>query len=308
MEATVGAASISRLPAVRMGEEVGRRTRVKATSIISMSESSLCTLQRNRQLTDFSAFAQLFGSMGAPPGAQGAQRPGGPGGAMPNPLAAIFGNLFGQGPTGQLGDAVFSNEQFDQVMSQLMEQQQSGSAPGPATEAAINALPKKKVSEEMLDETSKQAECSICMDNVTVGEEVLELPCAHWFHGECVKAWLSEHDTCPICRTGIMPREGSRDTARAPTEAPLHNEDPFELARRESGTREHPFVVPESPAADRRRPNPRRHSNDMPSSSRNCTDRRDGGGAGITGRVRNFFGGSGSSNGQNDAGKSTNGR
>lgn len=229
---------------------------------------------------------------------------------MASPFAQIFGNLFGQGPTGQLGDAVFSNEQFDRVMSQLMEQQQSGSAPGPATEAAINALPRKKVTDDMLDETTKQAECSICMDNVTVGEEVLELPCSHWFHGECVRAWLTEHDTCPICRTGIMPKEGSRDTARAPTEAPLHNEDPFELARRESGTRDHPFVVPESPAADRRRPNPRRHSSDQPSSS-SRNDSGDGGGGGITGRFRNFFsggGGGGSSNNQNNEGKSNSGR
>ena len=45
-----------------------------------------------------------------------------------------------------------------------------------------------------------------------VGDTVTVLPCSHWFHHECIRAWLGEHDTCPHCRKGIMPRDpGTED-------------------------------------------------------------------------------------------------
>ncbi len=37
----------------------------------------------------------------------------------------------------------------------------------------------------------------------SLGDEVVALPCSHWFHEVCASAWLSEHNTCPICRKGI---------------------------------------------------------------------------------------------------------
>ncbi len=110
------------------------------------------------------------------------------------------------------GDAVFSQEAFDRVITQLMEQNQAGSAPGPAPEAAIRSLPKKRVQKDMLDEKGK-AECSICMDNVEVGDQVTVLPCTHWFHETCITAWLKEHDTCPHCRKGISPQPEANGSA-----------------------------------------------------------------------------------------------
>ncbi|KAL8934020.1 MAG: hypothetical protein Q9211_005452, partial [Gyalolechia sp. 1 TL-2023] len=94
------------------------------------------------------------------------------------------------------GDVVYSEEALDRIISQFMEGQAGSSAPGPASAAAIEALPKKKVDKDMLGNDGK-AECSVCMDNVELDDEVTVLPCQHWFHGECVGAWLKEHDTCP---------------------------------------------------------------------------------------------------------------
>ena len=111
------------------------------------------------------------------------------------------------------GDVVFSQEAFDRVISQLMEQNAGSTAPGPAPEAAIRALPTRKVEKNMLGSDGK-AECSICMDNVEIGDEVTILPCSHWFHGTCVSAWLKEHDTCPHCRKGIADRSGEASQRR----------------------------------------------------------------------------------------------
>ena len=142
---------------------------------------------------------------------------------MPN-MHAFFSMLRG----GTHGDAVFSDEALDRIITQMMEQQNAHSAPGPASAAAIAALPKQKVEESMMGQDGK-AECSVCMDAVQLGDEVTTLPCKHWFHEECVGAWLKEHDTCPHCRQGIMPKDApaTSDTPRSPNQEPRNNQNPF---------------------------------------------------------------------------------
>ena len=116
-----------------------------------------------------------------------------------------------------------------------MEQHSTSTAPGPASAAAIAALPKVRIGKEHLDSQGK-AECSICMDGLELGDEVTELPCKHWFHGECVGAWLGEHDTCPQCRRGIMPKEGDGSQPRSPGQMPRHMQTaPWPLNRTGSG-------------------------------------------------------------------------
>jgi E3 ubiquitin-protein ligase RNF115/126 len=103
---------------------------------------------------------------------------------------------------GRQGDAVYSQEELDRVISQLIDQNTNGGAPPPAAQSAIQSLPKRKVDKEMLGNDAK-AECSICMDAVALGTEVAVLPCKHWFHFSCIEMWLNQHNTCPHCRRGI---------------------------------------------------------------------------------------------------------
>ncbi|KAF1952318.1 hypothetical protein CC80DRAFT_422676 [Byssothecium circinans] len=182
--------------------------------------------------------AGLFAMMGEPPGGRG-----GVGHAhdMPlNPLRGLFAAMSG----GQHGDAVYSQEALDRIISQLMEQTASSNAPGPASQQDIAALPRKQVTEEMLG-AEHRAECSICMDEVTIGEEVTELPCKHWFHHPCVAAWLSEHDTCPHCRKSIK-KEGEGASANA--NASSSGADPTSSMPGAFGVAgesiNHPFAVP----------------------------------------------------------------
>jgi len=250
----------------------------------------------------------------------GNPRPGhGPhagGAALPiHPLHALLTTVFN--PAGAVsGDAVYTQEALDRVISQLMEQNATGSAPGPASAEAIAKLPKVPVSKEMLGDNGK-AECSICMDEVALGETVTRLPCRHWFHEQCVGAWLGEHDTCPHCRMGIERKEGAPEGqasgpassgsggASAGANSSRWNSDhsgipPIPGAWSPSprgepasggpdagqGTRDSPFVVPDaSPRAQRRRPSQTSSSGRSP---RHSSD--SGGGGGIGERVRGFFG------------------
>jgi E3 ubiquitin-protein ligase RNF115/126 len=181
------------------------------------------------------------------------------------------------------GDAVFTQEALDRVITQLMEQNQGSNAPGPASEAAIRSLPKKKVEPDMLDDKGK-AECSICMDSVELGEQVTVLPCTHWFHEACITAWLKEHDTCPHCRKSISPppeangsaSRGSGQPSRPPRRSSSSSMPGSWQTR--SGMSRNPFVVddtspgPQDIRAARHRYYSRQHSEDL--ERRDTRDRR----------------------------------
>lgn len=128
-------------------------------------------------------------------------------------------------PNAMHGDAAYSQEHFDRIMSQLMEQHQQSNAPGPAPADAISSLPKKALDEKMLGPEGR-GECSVCMDDVFVNTEVVVLPCNHWFHEACATAWLSEHNTCPICRKGIGAEEAPSSSRQANTRRPSNSNSP----------------------------------------------------------------------------------
>ncbi|CAK96392.1 uncharacterized protein An02g02180 [Aspergillus niger] len=137
--------------------------------------------------------------------------------------------------------AVYSQEELDRVISQLMEQNANRGAPPPAPPSAIQSLPKKKVDEEMLGSEGR-AECSICMDAVELGTEVTVLPCSHWFHYSCIELWLNQHNTCPHCRRSIdAPQSESANS-------PPGNRPAAE------GTSGNPVVIPDSPERERSQP------------------------------------------------------
>ena len=211
----------------------------------------------------------------------------------------------------QHGDAVYSEEALDRIISQFMEAQNGQTAPGPASEAAIAALPKKKADESILGAEGK-AECSVCMDNVNPGDEVTVLPCSHWFHGECVGAWLKEHDTCPHCRQGIMAKEGGdqasgADVPRQPGQEPRNSQPPLSPPNGNNGfhfawhagpgqgspsspnPQSAPPPWPRHESRSRRRSGARETRSNGDASSSGSGN----GGGGLTGWVRSHFGGGG---------------
>jgi hypothetical protein len=47
-------------------------------------------------------------------------------------------------------------------------------------------------------------ECSVCLDEFTIGDKVMILPCYHNFHEKCIREWLPLHQNCPLCRANIL--------------------------------------------------------------------------------------------------------
>lgn len=103
------------------------------------------------------------------------------------------------------GDAVYSQEALDRIITQLMEQNPQSNAAPPASDQALQNLDRRPVTAEMLGKDGN-IECSICIDDLEEGQTAAFLPCKHWFHEECVVLWLKEHNTCPVCRSPIENR------------------------------------------------------------------------------------------------------
>ncbi|TVY81569.1 putative RING finger protein [Lachnellula suecica] len=164
--------------------------------------------------------SRLLGSLfGTAPGGLGGQGhdPNAPGG-HPSPFQGLLASLLNPA-NARHGDAVYTQEALDQIISTLMEQHPTSNAPGPASADAISSLPKTILDEKLLGPEGK-GECSVCMDDVQLGDEVVTLPCKHWFHEQCASLWLSEHNTCPICRKGIDGDTPPPSTSRRSSNGP----------------------------------------------------------------------------------------
>jgi hypothetical protein len=52
-----------------------------------------------------------------------------------------------------------------------------------------------------------QLVCTICLEAVAQGAEVISLPCCHQFHRECITPWLRQQGasaTCPMCKKNVF--------------------------------------------------------------------------------------------------------
>ncbi|KAG0462218.1 hypothetical protein HPP92_020694 [Vanilla planifolia] len=70
---------------------------------------------------------------------------------------------------------------------------------------SVELLSKFKItSENCRDCSGERFCCSVCLQDVQVGETVRCLPyCGHIFHLPCIDGWLSIHGSCPLCRRDI---------------------------------------------------------------------------------------------------------
>ncbi|XP_051116362.1 E3 ubiquitin-protein ligase SDIR1-like [Andrographis paniculata] len=50
--------------------------------------------------------------------------------------------------------------------------------------------------------------CSVCLEQVNVGELIRTLPCLHQFHVNCIDPWLRQQGTCPVCKFRAGPGQG----------------------------------------------------------------------------------------------------
>lgn len=47
--------------------------------------------------------------------------------------------------------------------------------------------------------------CSVCLGEYKTEDKLQKIPsCGHVFHLDCIDHWLSNHNTCPLCRLSVL--------------------------------------------------------------------------------------------------------
>ena len=64
-------------------------------------------------------------------------------------------------------------------------------------------------------------ECSVCCTEITSdmilsGTRACRTVCGHTYHRKCLRTWLKQHQTCPICRHVIANQRHDCDAQEAP--------------------------------------------------------------------------------------------
>ena len=78
------------------------------------------------------------------------------------------------------------------------------------TKEQIDKLPVKKyykteAAKKNGGASNKETECcSVCLCEISYFGTCIELPCKHIFHDECLKKWLEQEKTCPVCKELVL--------------------------------------------------------------------------------------------------------
>ncbi|KAF9597249.1 hypothetical protein IFM89_016390 [Coptis chinensis] len=131
----------------------------------------------------------------------------------------------------------------------------------PASKASIESMPTIKITSSFLGRDSVL--CAVCKDEFFIDVEAKQLPCNHIYHCECILPWLSQHNSCPVCRF-LLPtdenesRRRSTGTGRVPVRFGNLMDDDDEEEEDEFGVgttlrhivRRHRFVFTPRPAGN----------------------------------------------------------
>ncbi|KAJ8536066.1 hypothetical protein K7X08_034467 [Anisodus acutangulus] len=52
--------------------------------------------------------------------------------------------------------------------------------------------------------TELERKCTICQEEYEAEDEMGKLDCGHFYHIRCIKQWLSQKNSCPICKSAAM--------------------------------------------------------------------------------------------------------
>lgn len=152
---------------------------------------------------------------------------------------ALFNGTPGIGVTrGNVGN-YFIGPGLEELFEQLSTNDRRG--PPPASRSSIDAMPTIKISNRHLRSDSH---CPVCKDKFELGSEARQMPCNHLYHSECIVPWLSQHNSCPVCRQEL-PAQGlgsaRSSTNRSRSSSSLGSNTNVRENSRENQGRRHPL-------------------------------------------------------------------
>uniref|UniRef100_A0A6N2L941 RING-type E3 ubiquitin transferase n=1 Tax=Salix viminalis TaxID=40686 RepID=A0A6N2L941_SALVM len=83
----------------------------------------------------------------------------------------------------------------DDIARAERESMEVEARPFPATKSSIDALERV-----VFDVSAPASDCTVCMEEISAGKEVILMPCSHVYHSDCIVQWLQTSHFCPLCR------------------------------------------------------------------------------------------------------------
>jgi Ring finger domain len=60
-----------------------------------------------------------------------------------------------------------------------------------------------------------EGKCTVCQDQFEGDDVLLQLPCRHHFHLDCIVPWLKDSKMCPVCMTEVAEAPADAGSASA---------------------------------------------------------------------------------------------
>ena len=98
----------------------------------------------------------------------------------------------------------FASDDIFEVIRRISEQEaQQRQKAKKAKKEAVDRLPLVKIEKKHCKTKGTKLEppcCTICVDNIELSTKGMFMPCGHVYHPDCLKPWLEQNNTCPVCR------------------------------------------------------------------------------------------------------------
>ncbi len=107
---------------------------------------------------------------------------------------------------------------MENIISYLMANDPNKYGNPPASKDEVSKLRKVTVDENNKEEIRKMSSehlCSVCKDDYESGQNLIQLPCSHLFHDDCILPWLKERNSCPTCRFELKTDDNDYETRKA---------------------------------------------------------------------------------------------
>ena len=95
---------------------------------------------------------------------------------------------------------------MDSIINYIMQNDLNRYGNPPASKSSLEKLEKIEVNEEFLHnkklkiKNELEYNCSVCKEEFELRNKLINLPCKHTFHEDCIMPWLKERNSCPTCR------------------------------------------------------------------------------------------------------------
>ena len=74
----------------------------------------------------------------------------------------------------------------------------------PKAESKLNTVIAKHIANhQSLAKSTHSDVCVICLDDILEMNYILDLPCGHAYHSDCIYKWLCKRQVCPMCGSPI---------------------------------------------------------------------------------------------------------